>query len=151
MLNFSFSCIIVSFFCQVFTSEQETELSDYIKKAADIYFGLSPKEIRRMAFLFASSLNLCMPENWKSFELAGADWFSEFLKRNNGLSIRSPEATSLSRATSFNKTNVNAFFDNLQTVLNRLKCEPADIWNMDETGITTVQKPDRVVARRGAR
>ena len=26
---------------------------------------------------------------------------------------------------------------------------PCGIWNMCETGITTVQKPDRVVARRG--
>lgn len=26
---------------------------------------------------------------------------------------------------------------------------PGDIWNMDETGVTTVHKPDKVVARRG--
>ncbi|KAJ8933909.1 hypothetical protein NQ314_013710 [Rhamnusium bicolor] len=84
---------------QVFTSEQKTQLSDYVKKAADIYFGLSPKEVRRMAFLFASSLNLRMPENWKKLELAGADWFSAFLKRNTTLSIRSPEAT-IGRVTS---------------------------------------------------
>ncbi|KAJ8966940.1 hypothetical protein NQ314_003217 [Rhamnusium bicolor] len=51
---------------QVFTSEQETQLSDYVKKAANIYFGLSPKEVRRMAFVFASSLNLRMPQNWKN-------------------------------------------------------------------------------------
>lgn len=41
------------------------------------------------------------------------------------------------------------FFLNLQTILNNLKLECADIWNMDETGVTTVQTPDRVVARRG--
>ncbi|KAH9645944.1 hypothetical protein HF086_011406 [Spodoptera exigua] len=29
--------------------------------------------------------------------------------------------------------------------------EPQDIYNFDETGVTTVQKPDRVVARRGTR
>lgn len=92
-----------------------------------------------------------MPDTWKTNEMAGADWFSAFIKRNRTLSIRSPQATSLSRATSFNKTNVTAFFNNLQIVLNRLKIEPADIWNMDETGITTVQKPDRVVGRRGVR
>lgn len=46
---------------------------------------------------------------------------------------------------------MTAFFDNLQIVLNRLKCGPADVWNMDETGVTTVQKPDRVIARRGVR
>jgi len=27
--------------------------------------------------------------------------------------------------------------------------KPQDIWNMNETGITTVQIPDKVVARKG--
>ena len=29
--------------------------------------------------------------------------------------------------------------------------EPQDIYNVDETGVTTVQRPDKVVARRGTR
>jgi hypothetical protein len=37
----------------------------------------------------------------------------------------------------------------LKTVLDRLKIGAKDIWNMDETGITTVQRPDRVVAKWG--
>jgi len=81
--------------------------------------------------------------------MAGPDWYTSFIKRNNSLSLRSPEATSLSRATSFNKTNVAQFFSNLKTVYDRLKLEPPDIWNVDETGITTVQKPDKIVARCG--
>ena len=49
----------------------------------------------------------------------------------------------------FNKTNISALFDNLHTVLSRNKFQEKDIWNMDETGVTTVQKLDRVVARKG--
>ncbi|KAJ8930258.1 hypothetical protein NQ314_016951 [Rhamnusium bicolor] len=112
--------------------------------------GLTPPDVMLRA-VRAVKIDHYIAKNFPKLELAGADWFSAFLKRNTTLSIRSPEATSLSRTTSFNKTNGSAFFDNLQTVINRLKCEPADIWNMDETGKTTVQKPDRVVARRGAR
>lgn len=133
----------------VFSVNQEKHLSDYLKKASDIYFGLSPKEVRKFAFQFAKELNIPVPPSWTENQQAGADWFTYFLKRNSDLSVRSPEATSLARASSFNKTNVNCFFTNLKIVLTRMKLQPCDIWNMDETGVTTVQKPDRVVARKG--
>ena len=112
---------------QVLSHDQEKELSSYLKKAADIYFGLSVKEVRKLAYQFAESTNKTIPPSWKENEMAGSDWFSGFLKRNKDLSIRSPEATSLSRATSFNRTNVALFFDNLQSVLNRHKLGPSDI------------------------
>lgn len=34
-------------------------------------------------------------------------------------------------------------------MLNKYKLDAKDICNVDETGITTVKKPDRVIARRG--
>ena len=45
-------------------------------------------------------------------QMAGFDWLHGFLKRSNELGLRMPEATSLSRATGFNVTNVFQFFDN---------------------------------------
>ena len=48
-----------------------------------------------------------------------------------------------------NHHDVKLFFDNLSNVLTRLKVTAADIWNIDETGISTDQRPDRIVTHRG--
>jgi len=133
----------------VFNETIESQLESYILRASDIYFDLSPKEIRTLAYQLAFENSLNIPQSWTKNKLAGSDWFSSFLKRHPTLSIRTPEPTSLARVSSFNRTNVNSFFDNLSTIMSRHFFQAHEIWNMDETGVTTVQSPNRVVARRG--
>lgn len=132
----------------VFTPDQEAALMEYLLKSSDMYFGLSSTEVKVLAFDYAKKLNLNVP-GWEEKKQAGIEWFRGFMKRHPNLSIRKPEATSLARATSFNKENVSQFFTHLRTVLDQFKFEPRQIWNMDETGVTTVQTPNRVISRRG--
>lgn len=136
---------------QIFSKEQERMLAEYAKKASSIYFGLNPTELRKLAFQCAVINKIKIPDKWTETKMAGVDWFFGFLRRNDDLSVRSPEGTSLSRATSFNSENVTKFFDKLAEVLDKYKFEAADIWNCDETGITTVQKPRKVVASKGVK
>ncbi|XP_065667788.1 uncharacterized protein LOC136088062 [Hydra vulgaris] len=91
-----------------------------------------------------------IPENWKKSEAAGTEWFYLFLNRTK-LSIRTPEATSLSRTTSFNRTNVDTFFKNLDSVQKRYNFSADCIYNIDETGLTTVHKPVKVIAGKGVK
>lgn len=71
------------------------------------------------------------------------------MKRNPMLSIRTPEPTSLSRMTSFNRHNVSEFFNNLGKLYEKYKFGSQDVWNIDETGVTTVQKSSKIIASKG--
>ena len=124
---------------KVFSDAEETMLKDYFIKASKIHHGLSAKSARKLAYQFAIKANKSFPSNWEKNKSAGKDWLSGFLKRFPELALRKPEAISLARATSFNKTNVSSFFDKLEECLKRAPYSPSDIYNTDETGCTTVQ------------
>ncbi|XP_025161598.1 uncharacterized protein LOC112590102 isoform X2 [Harpegnathos saltator] len=132
---------------KIFTADQEKLMVEYIIRAAEICYGLSSKEIRRLAYELVNKYNFKRPQ-WDENCQASVDWFYFFMKKHPELSIRCAQPTSLSRATSFNTTNVNLFFDNLEKVLDRDHFEAKDIYNVDETGVTTVQRPDRIVAKK---
>ncbi|KAI9555040.1 hypothetical protein GHT06_020337 [Daphnia sinensis] len=122
---------------QVFTDEEETILVKFLHRAADIYFGLSPLDVRKLAFQLATKMNIKTPFSWNTKCIAGPDWFSSFLKRHNSLT------------SSFNRHNCDAFFDNYDRLLTRENISLDCVWNMDETGVTTVMPPEKIVGRRG--
>ena len=96
----------------IFNEYEENELVKYLLKASSLHHGLNVNETRSLAYQYAIKNKIKIPSNWTKNEKAGCDWFYSFIKRHKKLSIRTPEATSLSRATSFNQTNVLNFFKN---------------------------------------
>ena len=136
-------------FRKVFSDAEETMLKDYFIKASKIHHGLSAKSARKLAYQFAIKVNKFFHPIGKRTNLQGKIGFLVF-KRFPELSLRKPEATSLARATSFNKTNVSSFFDKLKECLKRTIYSPSDIYNADENGCTTVQsvKKAKVIACR---
>ena len=95
---------------KVFSDAEETMLKDYFIKASKIHHGFSAKSVWELAYQFAIKVNKSFPSNWEKNKSAGKDWLSGFLEIFPELSLRKPEATSLARATSFNKINVFSFF-----------------------------------------
>lgn len=123
----------------VFNKEQEEELSQYIKSMEARLFGITGKELRILAFQLAERNHIENPFNAET-GMAGEDWLSGFLKRHPELSFRRPEPTSAARAMAFNKVAVNEFFTLLESVVEEHCLTPDRIYNVDETGVSTVPK-----------
>lgn len=129
---------------QVFSPELEAELVAYVLLASDVYYTLPPRAIRKLAFQLAKSHQLHTPPSWRDNKQASSDWFTSFLKRHPLLSITSPAGVS-------SRSQVQLFYSKLKTLTERHGFRPEDMWIMEEMGITTAQRPDRVLTRRGLR
>ena len=122
------------YFIQVFTDGEEDKLSSYIISCSKMFHCLTRGSCRRLAFAYAVANDKKIPPSWSKNKMAGSTWFSGFVRRNRQLALRLPEATSLARAISFNRHNVNLFFSNLEEVLSDL------ILNHKEFG--TLMRPE---------
>lgn len=132
----------------VFSKEQEEEMANHVILMAKAFYGVSAKALRRIAFEFAEKNNI--PHNFsREKQEAGEDWLHGFLQRNPLISVRTPEATSLNRITGFNKSAVDRFFSNLSNLMDAHNFPPSRIFNMDESGLTCVQKPGKILAPKG--
>ena len=128
----------------------ESDLAQHIQTLSDMFYGLTIEKCKQVAYEFATRNKLKVPSSWDEKKKAGKSWWLGFKSRHN-LSVRSPEPTSLGRASAFNKFTVKEFFDNLAKVLNEYKFTAQQIFNVDETGLTTVQNPGKIVTARGVR
>lgn len=143
-------CYISKIKCkQVFTEQEEQMLVDYLLMAGKLHYGLSKQALAILAYQFGSANKKTMPPKWSDEGKAGNEWVRCFLSRHTHISLRKPEATSLSRATSFNRTNVSAFFTNLKSCYDRFHFTPDKIYNLDETGNSTVHNPPKILAQKG--
>lgn len=116
-----------------------------------MFYGLTRQEVRQLAYEVAMINRINVPKKWHEKKVAGKEWLYSFRKRHNKLSLRTPEGCSLARATSFNRHNVDIFYRKLKEVMSRNPAfaDGTRIYNLDETGTTTVQKPQKVLGVKG--
>ena len=97
-----------------------------------------------MAFQVAEYKGVTHPFD-QTKKMAGRHWLAGVLARNATLSIREPEATRITGAVGFNKAQVD--FEIWRSVLESIGPKDGDrIWTMDESGLTKLHKPGRIVA-----
>nr|XP_047138967.1 uncharacterized protein LOC124814907 [Hydra vulgaris] len=132
----------------IFSDAQEKELKEYIVKCSQVFYGLTIEMVRKIAFKFAERNKLTHKFNRKT-QLAGKDWYYSFIKRHSNISLRKPEPTSLNSINGFNATEVKMFFENLETLQKTYHFDPNHIYNVDETGISNVQRNSKILALKG--
>ena len=130
--------------------ETENQLHGHIKYMEKCLYGLTTTDLRKLAFEYAVISKLNHPFNTEK-KMAGKDWLRGYLTRYPDLSIRTPQATSIQRAVGFNRPKVDQFYATYKNLLDTHTLSPSRIYNMDETGITEVHKPGKVIASKGAR
>jgi len=84
---------------------------------------------------------------------AGRVWMRGFMARHPELSVRKPQAISIQRAIGFNADKVERFYYLLEETVftkeDKRKIPAQNIYNIDDTGLTIVQKTSRILAKKG--
>jgi len=111
-------------------------------------FGLTKVQLGRIAYSFAVKNGIEHPFKGTC---AGRTWVETFMKAHN-LSMRKPENTSAARLMAFNKENVDLFFQTLGEIRAEYRFPACDIYNVDETGVSTVPTKDpKTISPKGNR
>ena len=131
----------------VFSKEFELNVVTQVQIMERALFGLTTIDVRHLAYDFAKQMGIDNPFNDES-KMPGLDWLRRFMSRNPQLSIQTPQATSVSRAVSFNKPKLNQFFSVYKSLLEEHKFLAKQLWNMDETGITIVHKLGKIIEQK---
>lgn len=114
-------------------------------------FGLTIKDVRRLAFQVAEKHAIEHTFNTDK-QMAGKAWYYGFMSRHKELTLRQPESTSMQRLKGFSEERVNKFFTLLESLVDEKKITGSKIFNVDESGFTTVQKkPSKVLGLKGKR
>ncbi|XP_065639898.1 uncharacterized protein LOC136072595 [Hydra vulgaris] len=133
------------------TSDLEIQILNYIIKMQELGFGLTVLQVRKIAHKIATTAGRGSYFNEYN-ESASKWWWVNFKKRYN-LTLRVPENLAAYRASMANSHMISNFYSKLDLLMIQLgiKDMPGRLWNCDETGLSYVVKPNKVVTAIGKR
>ena len=134
---------------QVLPLHVEEELVKHLVAMENMFFGVTRKELMKLAYEVAEKNDI--PHGFNRIaKMAGKTWYRKFMLRHPEISLRQPEATSVARASGFNNEAVGRYFTLLEKIIDEHKLTAMRIYNMDESGISVVQKScQKVIGLKG--
>ena len=127
----------------IFSRAEEEKLVSHISYMAEIGYGYNVSSIKYMAKDYADPLG----KNINAKEALSDNWFYRFIKRWPDIKVVRPQKLSISRAKSASRETLDKYYKELGTVLttNGLKDKPQNIFNIDETGVTSEHSPPKII------
>jgi hypothetical protein len=123
-------------FSNIFTPELDNSLAEYCRHLDRCFYGLTKKEIGRIAYELANKSGLDHRFN-KNKKEASKKWVENFAKRHN-LNLRQPEKTTFGHTSGYNEVQVQKLYDNLKQVLATFKFVSRKICNINETDLQII-------------
>lgn len=140
------SAKVLGRFSTTFSEDEEKDFVEHILLLESRLFGITTTDIKKLAYEFATRNSI--PNRFKD-RSAGREWLRGFRMRHPEISLRQPEAVSAARAMAFNRPQIQKFFNTLEMTLENEKIDVHRIYNMDESGLSTVQRPPKIFAKTG--
>jgi hypothetical protein len=137
---------------QLLDEAEEAELSKVIEDMESRLYGLTESDVKKIVYSYCSKKGIKHTFN-EEYKAAGRVWMRGFMRRHPELSLRKPQAVSIQRAIGFNADKVDRFYNLLEETVytdqGERKIPARNLFNVDETGITVVHKPCRILAKKG--
>ncbi|XP_011403892.1 PREDICTED: uncharacterized protein LOC100636228 [Amphimedon queenslandica] len=115
---------------------------------ADMGYGVNRETVTRIAYTIVEKNGR---KHLFTGESAGRSWFKGFQRRHPELTIRTPLSLSYNRVVSASPDVASELFGKVGAFYGRpnLFSKPNQIYNTDETGVSVVHRPGRVIAQVG--
>ena len=127
------------------SNEEEKELRSYLKQCSKIGCGKTRRDVVAIVQNAASDKGVLRTSQVSS------GWWRSFVKRNQDLSLRQGDATGHVRMEAMNSETMEHYFALLKETLEAhdLVGRPAQIYNLDESGMPLNPRPPKVVSPKG--
>ena len=127
------------------SAKEEKVLCDHLMEAAKAGYGKTRSQVKLLVENVAKDKGIL-----RSNRISDG-WWRRFLQRQPNLSLRRGDPTAHVRMNATNRETIDNYYELLEDILteNNLLDSPAQIYNMDESGIPLNPRPPNIVAKRG--